>query len=157
LFCARGRTSQEGARIRFGTGEFRGLPMKRVKQYLHIVLVMTALALPAMWAPAYGEQIPLSPTAIPQFVDPLPGLAIADGTQPLTLTMCEFKANVLPTGTFAPGVAPETWVWGYSVGTECPSTTQSTYLGPVIVSRRGVPTEMTFINNLGYASASHVL
>ena len=47
--------------------------------------------------------------------------------------MCEFKANVLPTGTFAPGVAPETWVWGYVPGTECPTTTRNTYLGPVVV------------------------
>lgn len=103
------------------------------------------------------EQTPLSPTAIPQFVDPLPALAIVDGTQPVTLTMCEFKANVLPTGTFAPGVAPETWVWGYIVGTQCPTTTRSTYLGPVIVAVRNVPTQATFINSLGFASTSHVL
>ena len=90
-------------------------------------------------------------------MDPLPGLAIVDGTQPVTLTMCEFKANVLPTGTFAPGVKPETWVWGYIVGTQCPSTTQETYLGPVIVARRGLPTQATFINNLGYASTTNVL
>jgi spore coat protein A len=132
--------------------------MKRMQQNPHILLVITALAvMPTMWVQAYGDQIPLPPKAIPQFVDPLPSLAIADGTQPLTLTMCEFKANVLPTGTFASGAAPETWVWGYIVGTECPSTTQSTYLGPVIVARRGIPTQMTFINDLGYASASHVL
>ena len=117
-------------------------------------LVLVALgALPAAVLLADGdEQVALSPAAIPQFVDPLPGLAIADGTQPITLTMCEFKANVLPTGTFAPGAKPETWVWGYIVGTECPSTTQGTYLGPVIVARRHVPTRMTFINQLGYAS-----
>lgn len=124
-----------------------------------VLLVMMALALlPVSRVRANGDdQIPLSPEAIPQFVDPLPGLAIADGTQPITLTMCEFKANVLPTGTFAPGVAPETWVWGYIVGTMCPSTTQGTYLGPVIVAQRKVPARITFINNLGYASATHVL
>jgi spore coat protein A len=103
------------------------------------------------------DQVPLPGASIPQFVDPLPGLAIADGTGPLTITMCEFKANVLPTGTFAPGVAPETWVWGYIVGTECPTTPQSTYLGPVIVALRGLPTAITFINNLGYASTTNVL
>ncbi len=130
-----------------------------MRRNLYVLFVMTVLAvLPAAGIQANGdEQIPLSPTAIPQFVDPLPGLAIADGTQPLTLTMCEFKSNVLSTGTFAPGVAPETWVWGYIVGTECPSTTQSTYLGPVIIAQRKVPSQVTFINNLGYASTTHVL
>jgi spore coat protein A len=124
-----------------------------------ILLGIAALAvLPVAPTLAAGdEQIPLSPAAIPQFVDPLPGLAIVDGTQPVTVTMCEFKANVLPTGTFAPGVAPETWVWGYIVGTECPTATQSTYLGPVIVARRNVPTMLTAINNLGYASTTNVL
>jgi FtsP/CotA-like multicopper oxidase with cupredoxin domain len=121
--------------------------------------VLTALAVVAL-APGIafaGDQVPLAPTAIPQFVDPLPALPIVDGTQPITLTMCEFKAHVLPTGTFARGVAPETWVWGYIPGTECPTGTQNTYLGPVVVARRGVPTAMTFVNQLGYASTSHVL
>jgi FtsP/CotA-like multicopper oxidase with cupredoxin domain len=130
-----------------------------MKHNLYVLLVMAALVvLPATGVLADGdEQIALPPTAIPQFVDPLPGLAIADGTQPITLTMCEFKANVLSTGTFAPGVMPETWVWGYIVGTECPTTTQGTYLGPVIIAQRGVPTRLTAINNLGYVSTSHVL
>src|SRR6266545_3972185 len=102
-------------------------------------------------------QTPLPGSAVPQFVDALPSLAVVDGTQPVTLTMCEFKANVLPTGTFEPGVAPETWVWGYVVGTLCPTTTRSTYLGPVIVVQRNVPTRATFINQLGFASSSNVL
>jgi FtsP/CotA-like multicopper oxidase with cupredoxin domain len=123
-----------------------------------MLLMATLVLLPAPGIRAQGdEQVPLSPKAIPQFVDPLPGLPIVDGTQPITLTMCEFKANVLPTGTFAPGVAPETWVWGYIVGTECPTETRSTYLGPVIVAQRGVPTALTAINRLGNASETHVL
>jgi FtsP/CotA-like multicopper oxidase with cupredoxin domain len=130
-----------------------------MKRFLFVCLVAAALAaLPATVVRAQGEeQIPLSPEAIPQFVDPLPGLAIVDGTQPITLTMCEFKSNVLPTGTFAPGIAPETWTWGYIVGTACPTTTQSTYLGPVVIAQRHVPTRMTFINNLGSAATTHVL
>ena len=103
------------------------------------------------------DQVPLPGASLPQFVDPLPAIPIADGSGPLTLTMCEFKASVLPTGTFAPGVAPETWVWGYIVGTACPTTTQSTYLGPVVVAQRYVPTAMTFINDLGSASTTNVL
>jgi spore coat protein A len=130
-----------------------------MKKRLISLLGVAALAvMPAAVLEAHGdEQIPLAPTAIPQFVDPLPGLTLVDGTQPLTLTMCEFKANVLSTGTLAPGVKPETWVWGYIPGTVCPSTTRDTYLGPVIVARRGVPTMATFVNNLGSVSTSHLL
>jgi FtsP/CotA-like multicopper oxidase with cupredoxin domain len=128
----------------------------RLTRCLTVMVGLVALASPA--PVLLGQaQTPLSGSAIPQFVDPLPGLAIVDGTQPVTLTMCEFKANVLPTGTFAPGVAPETWVWGYIVGTECPTATRSTYLGPVIVVQRDVPTRATFINQLGNVSSSHVL
>lgn len=104
-----------------------------------------------------AQQVPLPANQIPQFVDPLPGMPIADGTQDLTLTMCEFKTNVLPTGTFAPGVAPETWTWGYIVGTTCPTSTKDTYLGPVIVAQRGIPTKIKFINNLGSAADTNVL
>lgn len=106
---------------------------------------------------AWAQQVPLPGNAVPQFVDPLPSLPVVMGTAPLSLTMCEFKSTVLPTGTFAPGVAPETWTWGYIVGTECPTTTQPTYLGPVIVAERGTPTEITFYNNLGYVSTTNVL
>ena len=127
-----------------------------------LVSILPALAALAL-VPVSGlladadDQVPLPGSTLPQFVDPLPGLALADGTGPLTITMCEFKARVLPTGTFAPGVAPETWVWGYVNGTECPTTTQDTYLGPVIVAMRGLPTAITFVNNLGYASTTNVL
>jgi FtsP/CotA-like multicopper oxidase with cupredoxin domain len=119
-------------------------------------LVPCVLALVAFAPGARAQQVPLAASAIPQFVDPLPQLAVADGSAPLTLRMCEFKANVLSTGTFARGVKPETWVWGYRVGS-CPTTTQNTYLGPVIVATRGTPTEVKFINNLGSTATSNVL
>ena len=129
-----------------------------MRQIRFLILVTALAALPVLHVLAGGnDQTPLTPTEIPQFVDPLPALPIVDGTQPVALTMCEFKANVLPTGTFAPGVAPETWVWGYIVGTQCPTTTRGTYLGPVIVAERNVPTRVTFINNLGFASTSRLL
>jgi spore coat protein A, manganese oxidase len=129
----------------------------RITHCLAVIAGLVAAALPAPVLLGQAAQIPLPGSAIPQFVDPLPSLAIVDGTQPVILTMCEFKANVLPTGTFAPGVAPETWVWGYIVGTQCPTTTRNTYLGPVIVAQRNVPTRATFINHLGYVSTSHLL
>jgi FtsP/CotA-like multicopper oxidase with cupredoxin domain len=128
--------------------------MPRYRSVLQVLVVAAVVSIATAYA---QDQVPLPGASIPQFVDPLPSLAIADGSGPLTITMCEFRANVLPTGTFAPGVAPETWVWGYIVGTECPSTTQGTYLGPVIVAQRGLPTPITFINNLGFASTTNVL
>ncbi|HEU5182438.1 MAG TPA: multicopper oxidase [Candidatus Polarisedimenticolia bacterium] len=131
--------------------------MKRI--LLALFAAALAAALPAVPALSEdNEQVPISPTSIPQFVDPLPIPTIVDGTQgALTLSMCEFKANVLSTGTFAPGVMPETWVWGYIPGTVCPTTTQPTYTGPVIIAQRGVPLTATFVNQLGYASTTHVL
>jgi len=131
--------------------------MKNPLIALSVALLLAALTgVPAM--SEEGEQIPIAPTSIPQFVDPLPIPTIVDGTQgELTLTMCEFKANVLSTGTFAPGVMPETWVWGYIPGTVCPTTTQPTYTGPVVIAQRGVPLKATFVNNLGYASTTNVL
>lgn len=107
---------------------------------------------------ALAAQVPLSSTALPQFVDPLPQLPIVDGTTPLTLTMCEFQSNVMPTG-FVPAAGPYTgtWTWGYVVGNRCPTTTQASYLGPIIVAKRGTPTEITFVNNLGTTATSKVL
>ncbi len=116
---------------------------------------------------AYGQsslQTQLPGSAIPQFVDPLPLLNISGGTMQtviagtdqVELHMREFKANMLPTGTFTPGIKPETWVWGYIAGTTVPSTVD-TYIGPVIVATRGTPTEIKFVNDLGNTAGSQVL
>lgn len=109
-------------------------------------------------------QLPLDSSTIPKFVDPLPALSVAGGTvatimgdKPVTLSMCEFKANVLPTGSFQPGVKPETWVWGYVEGAQCPTATQDTYTGPVIVATRGTPTQVRYINQLGDTATSNLL
>ena len=127
--------------------------MTKPMSVLFVAALVAAFANPTSAAP----QVPLLGKAVPQFVDPLPGLPVVDGTQSLKLTMCEFKSRVLPTGTFAPGIAPETWTWGYIVGDTCPTTTQSTFLGPVIVAQRGIPTEITYVNNLGSTSTTNVL
>jgi len=62
-----------------------------------------------------STQVPLNPGTIPQFAQPLPILSVAGGTmatafgnQSLTITMCEFDANILPLGTIAAGVQPTT-------------------------------------------------
>jgi len=104
---------------------------------------------------AQGTALPGS--AIPQFVDPLPLLSVAGGpmetiiadTSEIELHMREFQANVMPS-TFVPasGSYTGTWVWGYIVGTDAPTTALGTYLGPVIVATRNQPTQIRFVNNL---------
>jgi FtsP/CotA-like multicopper oxidase with cupredoxin domain len=118
----------------------------------------------AVDGPPAVVQTPLDSHTIPKFVEPLPRLSVAGGTintvfgtQPLTLSMCEFKSHALPRGTFSPGVKPETWVWGYIAGDKCPTTTQDTFTGPVIVAQRFVPTRVKYINQLGDTSTSHLL
>ena len=116
---------------------------------------------------APGTQVAVPGGAIPQFVQPLPRLSVAGGTmatvpgnRDVTLSMCEFKAAVLPPGTFAPGVQPLTTVWGYVEGETCPAPTEvrDTYLGPVLVSERGAgPTSITYLNQLGGAATTGVL
>jgi len=105
---------------------------------------------------ARAQQVQLPGSSIPQFVDPLPLLDIAGGTMqtvvagatPITMGMHEFQAHILPTGTFAPGVAPPTWVWGYRTGMTAPTGLMDTYIGPVVVATRGAPTEIEWVNML---------
>ena len=85
---------------------------------------------------------------IPQFAQPLPlpstsgaGIHAVFGNRPLTVRMCEFWANVLPTGTFKPGTQPKTRVWGYVPGATCPPNGPNdpaldTYIGPAVVNDR---------------------
>jgi spore coat protein A len=96
-------------------------------------------------------QIPLPGSAIPQFIDPLPGLdAIIAGTGQIELQMKEFQAPVLPTGFILPNGQPYagTWVWGYL---QPGQTSRVSFIGPVIVAERGTPTQVKWVNNLGDA------
>jgi spore coat protein A len=121
---------------------------------------------------ALAQQVPLNPAKIPQFVDPLPLLTvqtggtidtIADpgGGNSYTLTMTEFDAKVLPTGTFLPGQAPLTKVWGYRK--MAPAITgEDTYIGPVFVAQRSTfpgtdnSIKVTYVNNLGTTATSQL-
>jgi FtsP/CotA-like multicopper oxidase with cupredoxin domain len=124
--------------------------LKRVIAVFPLLMIGAGLALAAQ-----TPQIPLAGSVIPKFVDPLPSLdAIVAGTGQIELQMTEFQAEVLPTGTFTPGVAPKTWVWGYL---QPGQTGRASYLGPVIIATRGTPTEMKFVNNLGSAATTNVL
>ena len=82
--------------------------------------------------PGCRRKYPLPGSAIPQFVDPLPelgemGAIVAGNGSEIALEMREFQAETLPTGTFAPGVKPKTWVWGYLPQGQ---TSRTTHLGP---------------------------
>jgi spore coat protein A, manganese oxidase len=125
-------------------------------------------------------QTPLAGKGIPQFVQPLPQLSLQPGTglqavptfdlntgapltsftTPLEIRICEFKANILPAGALGKGVAaPSTWVWGYVPGTACPdpNTPLDTYLGPVLVNLRDVPSVIRFTNALPTIDKTNVL
>ncbi|MBI5696332.1 MAG: multicopper oxidase domain-containing protein [Nitrospirae bacterium] len=133
-------------------------------------LLVMALILPVLLAYAPGAsavQVQLPGSSIPQFVDPLPLLDIQGGpiatavfpdttAAPLEIRMREFKANVMPS-TFVPawGSYNGTTVWGYRMGA-APAGVQGTYTGPVLVTQRGTPTRVKFINNLGTTYSSQL-
>jgi spore coat protein A, manganese oxidase len=125
------------------------------------LVALLVLVLPPV-SVAQADQIPLAPTAIPQFVQALPTLDVqggtiqtVTGTEPVTIRMCEFDAEVLPPMA---GVQRLTRVWGYVAG-DCPEAgdARDTYVGPVIVANRGVPTPVTWVNDLGSADETGVL
>lgn len=106
-----------------------------------------------------AQGTPLPGNKIPQFVDPLPVLNAAGGTmetviagtEEITLNMLEFRANMMPS-TFVPANGlpyTGTWVFGYRVGpTTAPTNAVDTYVGPVIVATRNLPTQIRYVNNL---------
>lgn len=111
----------------------------------------------------YGEsraQIPINPLGVPQFVDPLPHFAYpgarvdVSGGGALTISMEPHQQVALSTGTVlnggtvgvTPGVGM-TSVWAYKI-----SDGVNSY-GPLwpahtIETRRGVPLNVTYVNNL---------
>ncbi|MBP1610365.1 MAG: multicopper oxidase, type 2, partial [Acidobacteria bacterium] len=109
---------------------------QQVKLKVSLAIALAIIAAVASSAvAAQTPQLPLAPTLIPQFAQPLPVLSVGGGSmttvfgnQPLTVTMCEFDSQVLPPPM------PTTRVWGYIPGTACPTSIQGTYIGPLIVN-----------------------
>lgn len=103
---------------------------------------------------------------IPKFVDPLPvagdiSVVFTNGTAPsyiYNITMSEFQAQILPAPNPAavPAFAgfPASWVWGYLIDGDNPASpgTRKSYLGPVVVAKKGVETRPTYINALPYGA-----
>lgn len=102
---------------------------------------------------AQSPQVPLPGSSIRQFVDPVPNLLDADhlivdaGAQ-IELEMREHLVQMLPTGM------PQTYVWSYL---KTGQAGRASYIGPVVLATRGQPTEMKFVNLLGYTANTNVL
>ncbi len=111
-------------------------------------------------------QVPLQGSAIPKWVDELPALTVVDARSgaPADLHMREFLSNVLPTGFVPPAGWPAsapaggTWTWGYLTPSDITGTfPRASYIGPVILAQRGIPTQVSYYNELGTTGASHLL
>jgi spore coat protein A len=104
---------------------------------------------------AQSLQQPLNVKLIPQFVDPVPNLLdadhkiIDDGVTTIELEMREHSPFVLPANT-VPGYAG-TRVWSYL---HLGQTTRPSYIGPVIITARNVPTQVKYTNLLGSTNAA---
>ncbi|MBI5169220.1 MAG: multicopper oxidase domain-containing protein [Candidatus Eisenbacteria bacterium] len=96
--------------------------------------------------------VPLDPTLIPKYVDPLPLPSALDGAAtsagaPLQIRMSEFQQKLLPASFYTTLPAPWSngaFVWGYNGSTP----------GPTIVARRGTPTWVRYENALANADGS---
>jgi spore coat protein A len=104
---------------------------------------------------AQSPQIPLAANLIPQFIQPVPNLLdtdhliVDDGASTIELQMKEATFNVLPPGA-VPGYAG-TRVWSYLTPGQ---NSRDSYIGPVVLATRGKPTEMKFVNMLGYTGSA---
>ena len=107
-----------------------------------------------------GQGTALPGSAIPQWAHALPRLDATGGgtiqtviapdpTAEFTIQMAEFRANILPPSFRAATGLPYagTRVWGYASGA-VGIVPRDTYVGPVVVAKRGVATQIRFANNL---------
>ncbi len=129
--------------------------MRTWKVFLIACLIVSAGAWSA--TAAQSPQVPLAGSAIPQFVDPVPNLLdsdhlIVDEGDQIELEMKEHRVNMLPAGA-VPGYTG-TYVWSYLKPGQ---DSRESYIGPVILARRGHPTEMKFVNSLGSTATTNVL
>jgi spore coat protein A, manganese oxidase len=101
-------------------------------------IVIVAAALLAPVAQSRATQTQLDPGTLTRYLDPLPVPAKLDGTVPQTVTLSEFTEQVLPSSFKAGPYGGKTLVWGYA----------GSYPGPTIVAKRGVPFQVTWVNNI---------
>ncbi|MDQ5985574.1 MAG: Cell division protein FtsP [Syntrophus sp. SKADARSKE-3] len=126
------------------------------EKFYPLVLALSLVSI-LVWNAISSQQVPILGSTIPKYVDPLPSLDQISGNFSLTLSGCEFKANVLPS-TFVPatGTYTGTWVWGYRQGDSCPAVPQSTFVGPLITANRNTQLDVSYRNRLGTVAGSNV-
>ena len=140
---------------------------KKFARRLCVPLLVAVVLVMGFVSGAYAQaQVPLPGKNIPKYINtisPAAGsnLGLYDATAGLgyTVSMDEAKANILPSTVVLPvGTYTGTWTWQYSItGTVYPGVGRDTYLGPVVLAKRGVPVTVTYQNNLGLAGSSNVL
>ncbi|MDH4232776.1 MAG: multicopper oxidase domain-containing protein, partial [Nitrospirota bacterium] len=138
-----------------------------MKKKIPIIMSMVFLLLFAGVAGAQVLQTLLPGALIPQFQDPLPvgsapggtGISVLDATGGggYNITLAEFQAQILPITGVPLAVPPipantPSWVWGYLLAGDIPTVgpipVRGSYLGPVVVAKRGFGTSPTYLNAL---------
>ncbi len=141
-----------------------------MKKKLIITAISAAFLLLAVGiSVSQAQQVLLPGSLIPKFVDPLPEAgaisvvnATAAGTPAYNIHIREFQAQILPsTGVplAVPAIPANTpsWVWGYLTDADIVAGgVRPSYLGPVVIAQRHVPTYPTYTNELPLYPAGHV-
>jgi len=108
----------------------------------------------------YAGHVSIDGATLNKYVDPLPNFANnrVDGTKHLTVTMKEFQQKVLPSTFQYPAPYSGTLVWGYQIKNDG----NGKVYGPLfpawtIEAKRGAPTVVKYVNELGTATTPPVL
>ena len=153
--------------------------MNRKFTVIMTAMVFLLVVVGSAGAQGVTPQTLLPGALIPQFVDPLPvagdiSVVSANGSASsytYNIHMKEFQAQILPsTGIPAnpnagflglPANTPS-WVWGYLIDSDIPTNPEDpipvrkSYLGPVVVAKKGVETQPVYTNELPYGINSNV-
>jgi spore coat protein A, manganese oxidase len=150
--------------------------MKKKIPFILTALVFILSAVGSAGAQGVTPQTLLPGALIPQFVDPLPvagQISVVNATvpgpgltyAPYNITMSEFQAQILPStgvptapkaGFLGLPAGTASYVWGYLTDTDSTATPRPSYLGPVVVAKKGVETRPTYINALPFGASSRV-
>ncbi len=119
-------------------------------QWFSIAVLFLLFAGSSSFASTLVTQIPLPAADIPKYIDPVPifgpgGMHRVDGTKPVTVRMEEYAQQVLPVvdASGKPTGFGKTKVWTYKVG-----NAPLFYPGVTLEAKRGIPTNITYVNNL---------
>ena len=112
--------------------------MRLQKTIALVIFAALAVFLSAGSSFAVTGQTHLDPSTLTKYLDPLPVPAKLDGTVAQTVTISEFTQRVLPSNFSAGPYGGKTLVWGYN----------NSYPGPTVEAKRGIPSRITYVNNL---------